>query len=108
MKISGLKYWIVMICLFSILEKTGISAVSFFAKVHVMMTDGQAAKQSNDTSEGSETKQIELKEYWAVFTDHKPIHFAIYSQQIKYYGTAVNMHLSWHPPVATPPPNFQV
>jgi hypothetical protein len=99
---------VVIICLFSIMEKTGISAICFFAKIHVMITNNQAAKQSNDTSESSETKQAELKEYWVIFNDHKITHAAVNTQQTKYYSKNADLHLSWYPPVATPPPNFLV
>lgn len=108
MKLSGIKYLMVVICLFSIMEKTGISAISLFAKIHLTTANTQAGKESNDNTESRETKTAEVKEYWAAVTDHNVLSPAIHIQKIKYYSKATTLHLNWCPPVATPPPNFQV
>ena len=97
-----------MICMFSIMETTGISALCLFVKTHITLsTDDQPGKQTNDTTE-NEAKNVEIKEYWAVFTEVMPGQPAVNNKPVKYYPQGDNHHLSWYPPVATPPPNFQV
>lgn len=96
-----------MMCMFSVMETTGISTLCLFVKAHITLaTDDQAGTQNDDAAE-SEAKRVEIREYWAVFTDMMPTALAIYTFPVKYYTEGDDKHLSWYPPVATPPPNFQ-
>ncbi len=105
MKLSKLKYLFVFVCLFSIMEKTGISVVSLFSHIRISLAEQAAEKQANDSSENNEAKQVEVKEYWAVHAD------ANFSLPHISFGTVCfsretsRQHYNWCPPVPTPPPN---
>ena len=105
MKLSGFKYLFVLVCLFSIMEKTGTSALSFFSHIKVLVTEQQAEKQANESSENSEAKQVEVKEYWAVHPNvNLSLHYLNF-KPVRYPQETSQHHHNWCPPVPTPPPS---
>jgi len=90
------------------MEKTGISAISLFSHISVMVADQQAEKQADDSSESSEAKQVEVKEYWALSPDHAFVLPLVSTWQVTYPRETSQRHYNWCPPVPTPPPNFNV
>lgn len=108
MKLSLVKYWFVFICLFCIMEKTGISAVSMFSHIKVMVAESQTSKEANDSSENNEAKQAEIKEYWALSPDDAFLLPLVNIKPLLYPRETSQQHYNWCPPVPTPPPNFNV
>jgi hypothetical protein len=108
MKLSLVKYWFVFICLFCMMEKTGISAISMLSHIKVMVTELQTSKEANDSGESSEAKQVEVKEYWALSPDDAFLMPVIAIKPIQYPREISQLHYNWCPPVPTPPPNFNV
>ena len=105
MKLGKIKYLFVLTCLFCIMQKTGISALSVFS--HIKITDVElAAEKQTDDSENKEAKQVELKEYWAVPSDSLLVPLLLHSDRLMFASYAESQHLSWYPPVSTPPPDI--
>jgi len=105
MKLSKVKYLFVLICLFCLMEKTGISAISLCSHIKVMVSGPQAEKQA---SESSEAKQIEVKEYWDTNQTYAFLSPTIVTTSTLYPRETSQRHYNWCPPVPTPPPNFNV
>jgi hypothetical protein len=105
MKISARKYLLVFVCLFSILERTGIAnGLLIDAPKH------QAAWQhhqdsDDDSAEPNQTKEVDLKEYWAITHSSFSLPLLAVCRQITYHQERSSNHLGWILPVPTPPPN---
>lgn len=108
MKLSKVKYLFVFLCLFFPLEKTGISAISLFSHIKVMVAESQGEKQTNESDESSEAKQLEVKEYWATSQEHSLLLPPVVATPPLYPRETSQQHFNWCPPVPTPPPNFNV
>ncbi len=89
------------------MEKTGISTISLFSHIKVMV-DPQGEKQANDDSESSEAKQVEIKEYWATYQENAFLLPPAVTTPLLYPRATSQQHYNWCPPVPTPPPNFSV
>jgi len=105
MQFSRLKYLLVFICIFSILESTGISVVSLLSKNHISQNDSQAVNDDEGTTERNETRENKLKELWANELDFKIPSLYISLTKVVYPHEQYNAHLAWAAPVPTPPPN---
>jgi len=90
------------------MEKTGISTISLFSHIKVMVAGTQAETQANDSSESSEAKQVEIKEYWALSPDDAFTLPYVSVKPVLYPRETSQRHYNWCPPVPTPPPNFTV
>jgi hypothetical protein len=105
MKFSRLKYLLVFICIFSIMESTGISVVSLITHKYITQADSQAANDDEGTAERNNTRETNIKELWIAAFDLKIPSIYINSINIIYPHEQHNAHLAWVPPVPTPPPN---
>jgi hypothetical protein len=105
MQFSRLKYLLVFICIFSIMESTGISVVSFLSKNHISQNDNQPGNDDEGTAERNETKENKLKEFWTNELDLKIPSLYISLTKVAYPHLQHNAHLAWVPPVPTPPPS---
>ena len=105
MQFPRLKYLLVFICIFSIMESTGLSVISLLTKNHISQTDGQPANDDEGTAERNETKENRLKELWADELDFKIPSIYISLTKVIYPHEQHTAHLAWVPPVPTPPPN---
>lgn len=90
------------------MEKTGISVISLCSHIKVMVAESQGEKQTNDDSENSEAKQVEIKEYWATYQEHAFRLLPVVTKAMLYPCETSQRHYNWCPPVPTPPPNFNV
>jgi hypothetical protein len=90
------------------MEKTGISAISLFSHIKVMVAESEGQKQTNEGAENSEAKQLEVKEYWATFQSHAFLLLPEVATTLLYPRETSQQHYNWCPPVPTPPPNFNV
>ncbi|MBD1387650.1 hypothetical protein IDJ75_20360 [Mucilaginibacter rigui] len=106
MQFSSLKYLLVFICIFSILESTGISVVSLLTKNHIAQNNSPIANDDETTPERTETKENKLKELWASELDLKIPYLYISLTKVTYPHKQPTAHLAWVPPVPTPPPNY--
>jgi hypothetical protein len=106
MQFSRLKYLLVFICIFSIMESTGISVVSLLTKNHIIQNDDLTANDDENTPERNETKENKLKELWADEQDFKIPFLYISLTGVTYPHEQPTAHLAWAPPVPTPPPNY--
>lgn len=108
MPFTWLKHLLVFVCLFCIMEITGISVLSLVSKHYISQADNQQAADDDDAAERGEAKEYRLKELWTnnidlsmralSFSVKKPIH----------PHRQIVAHFAWVPPVPTPPPNFIV
>jgi hypothetical protein len=105
MQFSRFRFLLVFICIFSIMESTGISVVSLLSRSHISQTDGQPANDDEGTAERNETKENKLKELWADEQDFKIPSLYISLTKVTYPHEQYSAHLAWIPPVPTPPPN---
>ncbi len=87
------------------MERTGVSALSLFSHIKVSLAEQQAEQQANDSSEGNEAKQVELKEYWNALPDMSLLMPDISFKTMLYPRETSQQHYNWCPPVPTPPPN---
>ena len=108
MKLSKVNYFFVLLCLFCLMEKTGISTISLFSHIKVMVADPQGEKQADESSESNEAKQVEIKEYWATYHEHALLLPPAVTRSMLYPRETSQQHYNWCPPVPTPPPNFNV
>jgi len=104
MKLKWFKYLLVLVCLFAILERTGISFSMLFTKVYVHQIDIQQ-DTDEDATERNETKETNLKEFWAIHQQPELLSLITYLKAAAYLGETEEMHLAWITPVPTPPPN---
>ncbi|RYU90151.1 hypothetical protein EWM62_11460 [Mucilaginibacter terrigena] len=104
MRFTWLKYLCVCLCVFALLESTGISALYLIAKHHISQTDIPAANDEEGTAERSETKESNPKDFWAVNPVILPPVYVSFESVI-YPPEKQAAHLAWMPPVPTPPPN---
>ncbi|MCO5936085.1 hypothetical protein NAF17_11095 [Mucilaginibacter sp. RB4R14] len=104
MRFTLLKHLLICLCVFALLESTGISVLSVIAEHHISQTDSQLANDDENTAEHNETKGGNPKELWAVNPATLPqVYIAI--KTIIYPYEKHTAHLAWVPPVPTPPPN---
>ncbi|MES2807291.1 MAG: hypothetical protein V4619_01615 [Bacteroidota bacterium] len=104
MSVKWLKHILVFVCLFSILEGTGISLLSALTKYKLNQTEQQLANDDESTSERNEVRETRLKEYLpSDFLIAAPMVTII--ETITYPQQQPHAHLAWVPPVPTPPPN---
>ncbi len=105
MKSKAVKYLITLICLFSVLEKTGVSVLSVFAHVNSVLTEWQQTKEDSNANE-KEAKQAEVKEFWATY-DQLSLLMPPNAPLLTEYTTDYNInHSVWYPPVPNPPPTL--
>jgi hypothetical protein len=105
MQFSRLKCLLVFICIFSIMENTGISVVSMLTKNYISQTDNQSANDDEGTTERNEAKEDNLKEFWINVSDLNIPSLYINLTTVAYPHKHITAHLAWVPPVPTPPPN---
>lgn len=108
MRFHKLKYLLVFICIFSIMESTGISVLSLLTRTNICQTDCQLTNDDEGTSESNEIKESKLKELWADGLDLTIPSACISLVKFNYTDEQHTAHLAWAPPVPTPPPNFTV
>lgn len=108
MKFAWLKYLLVFVCIFSILESTGVSITSLFKKASVCRTDCSPVNDDDDATEKTENKESNPKEFWSINQDLSLLRLYIYSKVIDYPDEKSDHHLAWIPPVPTPPPNYTI
>ena len=104
MKRTWFKYLLIFVCLFSVLERTGISLSTFFTRVYLHQTDARQ-DTDNDATENSEIKETNLKEFWTMHQQPKLSPLFTYLRPTAFVSEQEEMHLAWIPPVPTPPPN---
>ena len=105
MQFSRLKYLLVFICIFSIMESTGISVVSMLTKNNITQNDSAPANDDEGTAERNETTENKLKELWTNELDLKIPSLYISLTKVIYPHEQHTAHLAWVPQVPTPPPN---
>ncbi|MES2267285.1 MAG: hypothetical protein V4520_11015 [Bacteroidota bacterium] len=104
MRLTWLKHLLVCLCVFALLESTGLSVLSIIAKHHITQTDGQAANDDENTAGRNESKESNPKEFWAVSPLALPLVYLGF-KRIIYPHCNHTAHLAWVPSVPTPPPN---
>jgi hypothetical protein len=105
MKLVWLKYLLVFVLAFSVLERSGITVSGYFAKAH--QADEQPGSDDERTDR-NETKETTFKEYWVT---HQQVELpALYtcSKPTTYPHEVNARHLAWVSPVPTPPPDFLI
>ena len=102
-----LKYLLVFVCLFSMMEGTGIS-VSLLTKSTVCQEDCRLGNDDEDTNERNEVKETKVQELWSPDHDLKAPLTYISLKKVSYPHEQQTAHLGWVPPVPTPPPNRTV
>ena len=105
MQFTWLKHLLVFICLFCILESTGISVLSFITKHSISQTTDQQNTDDEDATERNETKECRLKELWVGDFGLSIPPLFINVKKVAYPQRQLVSHLAWVPPVPTPPPN---
>lgn len=108
MPLKKLKYLLVFVCLFSIMEGTGISVLSLLTKSTVCQADCGLGNDDENTNERNEVKETRLPELWADENDLKIPSIYIDLKKVTYPQEQQTAHLGWVPPVPTPPPNRTV
>jgi hypothetical protein len=108
MKFAWLKYILVFICIFSILESTGVSITSVLIKTNICQRDCSPVSDDEDAAERNENKGSNLKEFWAIHQDLAFPQLHMYCKAISYPDEKSSHHLAWISPVPTPPPNYTV
>jgi hypothetical protein len=108
MQFIWLKHLLVFICIFSILESTGVSITSILVKNNVCQSDCHVVGDDDDAAEKSENKESNLKEFWAIHHHVAYPQLPINYKAVIYPDEKSSHHLAWVSPVPTPPPNYTV
>ena len=108
MQFIWLKRFLVFICIFSILESTGVSITSLLIKTNTCQSDCHVVNDDDDAAERNESKESNLKEFWAIHHDLAFPQPHIYCKAVIYPDEKSSHHLAWVSPVPTPPPNYTV
>ncbi|MCQ6960875.1 hypothetical protein [Mucilaginibacter aquariorum] len=108
MRFIWLKRLLVFICIFSILESTGVSITSLLIKTNTCQSDCHVVNDDDDAAERNESKESSLKEFWAIHHDLAFPQPHIYCKAVIYPDEKSSHHLAWVSPVPTPPPNYTV
>jgi hypothetical protein len=108
MRFTWLKRLLVFICIFSILESTGVSITSMLIKTNICQSDCHVVSDDDDAAEKNENKESNLKEFWAIHQDLAYPQLHINYKAIIYPDEKSSHHLAWVSPVPTPPPNYTV
>ena len=98
----------VFVCLFSILESTGVSVISILKKTNISQNDCCQVNDDEAATEKKENKETNLKEFWTIHQDLLIPRLHINGITIDYPKEKNNHHLAWVPPVPTPPPNYTI
>ena len=108
MKFTWLKRLLVFICIFSILESTGVSITSILIKNNTCQSDCHVVSDDDNAAEKNETKESNLKEFWAIHQNVAFPQLHIYCKTVIYPDEKSSHHLAWVSSVPTPPPNYTV
>ena len=108
MKIFWLRYLLVFVCIFSILENTGVSVISLLKKTNICQNDCSVVNDDESAPERNENKETKLKEFYAVQQEHLLPQLYLSGTVIHYADEKSGNHLAWISPVPTPPPNYTV
>lgn len=106
MRLNQFKYLVVFICLFSLLESTGISMIRMIVKASITHVQ-KSALADDDATERSD-REVNLKEILAVEAFCTLPSVALHVQTYNYSTEAFVPHLGWISPVPTPPPDFVI
>ncbi|GAB3919879.1 hypothetical protein [Mucilaginibacter myungsuensis] len=106
MPLNWVKYCFVFVCLFCILESTGISVLKFLTHKNISQTEQQQANEDENTNERAETKENRLKVLWSSDLDLPIPAVFVQEHHIIYPDERCTAHLAWVPPVPTPPPDL--
>ncbi|OOQ58046.1 hypothetical protein [Mucilaginibacter pedocola] len=106
MRSALFKYLLVFVCLFSVLERAGIvnALVTAMAAKHQQQYPAPADGEDDD-ARPNETKEVELKEYWAITGSQYILPVLSVGSSSWHHPHQCGHHLGWIPPVPTPPPN---
>jgi hypothetical protein len=104
-KLEWLKYLLVFVLVFSILERSGIMVSAYFAKAH--QADEQPGSDDERTAT-DETKETTFKEFWVFHQNAELPALYTCSKQTAYPHEESARHLAWVSPVPTPPPDFLI
>ena len=103
MRFTWLKQIFILICLFSLLESTGISLIKLIAHTSITQEDKNTSAD-DDATERSESK---IKEILAVEPFYNLSVPALHAEHFVYPVVNDARHLGYISPVPTPPPNVQ-
>ena len=107
MKRVWLKYLVVFICVFSVLEKTGISVSAIFHVINSYKAECiYNCPSDKDAAERNGAKETSLKEYWDIHQQCILAPLMGFYKPVCFPGENSSSHLAWVPPVPTPPPNL--
>ena len=106
MRLAQFKFLVVFICLFSLLESTGISMIKLIAKASTSQVQKNDLAD-DDATERSE-REVSLKEILAVEPFCTLPLLALQVHSYSYPTEAMVPHLGWISPVPTPPPDFVI
>ena len=105
MKLRCLKYLLVLVLIFSVLERSGITVSAYFGKAHQVE---EQPGSDDERTDRNETKETNFKEYWVI---HQHVEVpALYTccKPTPYPHEENARHLAWVSPVPTPPPDLLV
>jgi hypothetical protein len=106
MRVAAFRYLLVFVCLFSILERTGI-ANGLLLNLSKQQTAWQHHQDTDeDGTEPNQTKEVDLKEYWAVTHSFISLSLPDVCKPVTYHQEQSAHHLGWISPVPTPPPDL--
>jgi hypothetical protein len=108
MKIVWLKHLLVFICIFSILESTGVSLSSLLKKTTISQNDYSSLNDDEDAAQRNENKETNLKEFWVIQQNLLLPQLNLCGIAVDYPNEKSSHHLAWISPVPTPPPNNKV
>jgi hypothetical protein len=107
MKLVWLKYLLVFVCIFSLLEGMGISMTSLFDHGD-QHNEWQSATTSDEDAAGRSEKETNFKEYYTTLELLQIDPLCINCEPVEYADQQNNHHLAWVSPVPTPPPDLLV
>jgi hypothetical protein len=104
MKPIWLKYLLVVICIFSLLEGTGVfSSLAFDPDDR--HTEWQSTNADDEDATERSEKETNLKECYTTLELLQINPLCINCEPMQYADEQSNNHLAWVSPVPTPPPN---
>lgn len=106
MRLTWFKHLFVFVCLFSLLESTGISMIKLIAKAGISQTDKNSLAD-DDATERSE-REVSVKEMLAIEPFCTLPLISLQAQSYIYPTETLVPHLGWISPVPTPPPDCRV
>jgi hypothetical protein len=106
MKAAWIKYLVLFIAVFAVIERTDIAVKLLTNAANKLEAASQATGDEDNSTDPNELKETSIKECWDIHQLVTLPQLLNIGQPVHYRGEQGDSHLAWVPPVPTPPPNL--